>query len=154
MPEEKRNEKGDYLLSPSLDGRFWSKMDFESRPKTTLTLESKIVIEEIENSFKIEIEVTGAENVEITLDLCFKDGGIFEGAMQGDNEKDFFLDDGFAKYTVGSDTIEIGPGKHEHARTNGLDGEVYSTHFGSIKGEGQHLYITGLVPFRHTITIR
>ncbi|MEZ4772947.1 MAG: hypothetical protein R3D00_07180 [Bacteroidia bacterium] len=154
MPAEKRNEKGDYLLSPSLDGRFWSKMDFESRPKTTLSLESTIVIEEAENAFRMEIEVNGAENVEITLDLCFKDGGIFEGAMQGDNEKDFFLDDGFAKYTVGSDTIEIGPGKHEHARTNGLDGEVYSTHFGSIKGEGQHLYITGIVPFKHTITIR
>ena len=154
MPEDKRNEKGDYALMPSLDGRFWSKMDFESRPKTTLALESKIVIEEVENSFRIAIEVEGAENVEVTLDLCFKDGGKFEGVLQEENEKDFFLEGGFAKYTFGSDTIEVGPGKYEHANIYGLDGEVYSTHFGSIKGQGQHLYITGLVPFKHSITIR
>lgn len=154
MPENKRNEKGDYKLTPSLDGRFWSKMDFESRPKETMTLESKMVIEEIENSFKIDIEVVGAENVEVTLDLCFKDGGNFEGAIQGENEKDFFLEGEFAKYTIGSDTIEVGPGKYEHSNIDGLDGEVYSTHFGSIKGEGQHLYITGLVPFKHSLRIR
>ena len=154
MPENKRNEEGDYKLSPSLDGRFWSKMDFESRPKTTLTLESKIVIEEVENSFRIDIEVEGTENVEVTLDLCFRDGGKFEGVIQGENEKDFFLESGFAKYSFGSDTIEVGPGKFEHANTRRLDGEVYSTHFGSIKGDGQHLYITGLVPFKHSLTIR
>ena len=154
MPENKRNEKGDYALNPSLDGRFWSKMDFDSRPKTTLTLESKIVIEEVENSFKIDIEVDGAENVEVTLDLCFKDGGKFEGVRQEKNEKDYFLDRGFAKYTFGSDTIEVGPGKFEHANIRALDGEVYSTHFGSIKGEGQHLYITGVVPFKHSLIIR
>lgn len=153
MPENKRNEEGDYKLTPSLDGRFWSKMDFGSRPKTTLILESKMVIEEVENSFKIDIEVDGAENVEVTLDLCFKDGGQFEGVLQGENEQDFFLEDGFAKYTHGGDTIEVGPGKYGHANINRLDGEVYSTHFGSIKGEGQHLYITGLVPFKHSITI-
>ncbi|MEZ4847521.1 MAG: hypothetical protein R3B93_02575 [Bacteroidia bacterium] len=154
MPEKKRNKKGDYKLSPSLDGRFWSKMDFESRPKTTLELESKIVIEEVDNSFRLNIEVEGAENVEVTLDLCFKDGGTFEGVLQGQNEKDFFLEGGMAKYIVGNDTIEVGPGKYEHARIRGLDGEVYSTHFGSIKGEGQHLYITGIVPFKHSITIK
>jgi len=154
MPENKRNEKGDYKLNPSLDGRFWSKMDFGSRPKTTLILESKIAIEEIDNSFKVDIEVDGTENVEVTLDLCFRDGGKFEGVLQGENEKDFFLEGGFAKYTFGSDTIEVGPGKYEHANINRLDGEVYSTHFGSIKGEGQHLYLTGLVPVKHSMTIR
>ena len=154
MPENKRNEKGDYELKPSLDGRFWSKMDFGSRPKKTLTLESKIVIEEVEGAFKIDIEVNGTENVEVTVDLCFKDGGRIEGLLQKENEKDFILKGGFAKYTFAGDTIEVGPGKQEHTNINRLDGEVYSTHFGSIKGEGQHLYITGLVPFRHSMTIR
>lgn len=154
MPENKRNEKGDYKLTPSLDGRFWSKMDFGSRPKKTLMLESKIVIEEVDNSFRIDIDIDGAENVEVTLDLCFRDGGQFAGALPGDHAKDFFLEDGFAKYTVGSDTIEVGPGILEHKNVGRLDGEVYSTHFGSIKGDGQHLYITGLVPFKHSLTIR
>lgn len=154
MPENKRNENGDYKLTPSLDGRYWSKMDFGSRQKTTLTLESKIIIEEVENSFKIDIDVDGSENVEVTLDLCFKVGGKFEGVLQEENKKGFFLGDGFAKYTFGNDTIEVGPGKYEHANIDRLDGEVYSSHFGSIKGEGQHLYITGLVPFKHSMAIR
>lgn len=154
LPENKRNEEGDYPLNPSLDGRFWSKMDFGARQKTTLTLESQIVIEEVENSFKLDISVDGAENVEVTLDLCFRAGGKFEGVLQEQSEKDFFLDTGFAKYTFGSDSIEVGPGKHEHERINGLDGEVYSTHFGSIKGEGLHLYITGFVPFKHSMIFR
>ena len=156
MPESKRNAQGDYKLTPSLDGRFWSKMDFGSRPKKTLVLESNIAIEEVDNSFRIEIDIDGdgAENVEVTLDLCFRDGGKFTGAMQGENEKDFFLKGESAKYTVGSDTIEIGPGIAEHTNVARLDGEVYSTHFGSIKGDGQHLYISGLVPFKHALTIK
>ena len=154
MPENKRNKNGDYLLSPSLDGRFWSKMDFDSRPKTTLTLESKIVIEEVGKSFRIDLDITGTENVEITLDLCFREGGTFEEVLEGFNEKEAFLEEGNAKYRVGKDTIEVGPGKFEHSHINNLDGEVYSTHFGSIKGKGQHLYITGLVPFKHSLTIK
>lgn len=156
MPGSKRNEKGDYQLTPSLDGRFWSKMDFGSRPKKTLALESKIEIEEVDNSFRINIEVggDGAENVEVTLDLCFRNGGLIIDALPGENEKDFFLQNGFAKYTVGSDTIEIGPGIAEHTNIARLDGEVYSTHFGSIKGKGLHLYLTGFVPFKHSLTIR
>lgn len=153
MPKEKRNETGDYELSPSLDGRFWSKMDFESRPQTKLTMESKIVIEEVGNRFNIDIEVVGTEHVEVTLDLCFKAGGTFEGVRQGEKENEFFLESGFAKYTRGSDTLEVGPGTNEHANIEGLDGEVYSTHFGSIKGQGNHLYLTGLVPFKHSIMI-
>ncbi|MFK7979025.1 MAG: hypothetical protein AB8G86_03505 [Saprospiraceae bacterium] len=154
MPVNKRNENGDYALTESLDGRFWSKMDFEKRPKTTLILETKIIIEEIDNAFQMDIEIGGTENVEITLDLCFKKGGHFEGVLQGEKEKDFFLENGWAKYTFEGDTVEVGPGAVEHRNVNRLDGEVYSTHFGSIKGQGQHLYITGLVPFKHSLTIR
>lgn len=151
--KDKRDENGDYKLTESLDGRFWSKMDFGEREKTTLTQETKIVIEEKDGAFRIDIEMDGPENVEVTLDLCFRDGGKFEGVMGDENGKNFFLDSGSAKYKVGNDTIEVGPGKYEHENLRGLDGEVYSTHFGSIRGDGQHLYITGFLPFKHSLTI-
>lgn len=32
LPKAKRNVKGDYQLSPSIDNRFWNKMDFKNRP--------------------------------------------------------------------------------------------------------------------------
>jgi hypothetical protein len=45
LPKNLRNATGDYKLSPSIDGRFWNKMDFQHRPvsnvktmNTTVTL--------------------------------------------------------------------------------------------------------------------
>jgi hypothetical protein len=153
LPANKRKKDGDYPLSESLDHRFWSKMDFGSRPTTILTLDSVVTIEDLHNAFKIEMEFTGAEQVEVILDLCFRAGGRLDGAVPGDEKDDYFLKEGYAVYTIGNDSIKVGPGKAEHMNMRGLDGEEYTTHFGTIKGKGLHLYITGLVPFKHTITI-
>jgi hypothetical protein len=128
-------------------------MNFDARPKDTLQFNSVIRIKEDNGVFNIDLDINGAENVEVTLELCFREGGRLEGGAKGRDEDDFFLEDGYATYTLGSDTISVGPGKYEHNHVSRLDGEVYSTHFGSIKGKGMHLYITGLVPFQHSITI-
>lgn len=153
LPASERNPAGDYQLSESRDGRFWSKMDFDARPKDTLQFNSLIRINEDKGVFTIDLDMSGAENVEVTLELCFREGGRLEGVSKGYAEEDFFLEDGYASYTMGEDTIRVGPGKYAHDHVSRLDGEVYSTHFGSIKGKGMHLYITGLVPFQHSITI-
>ena len=153
LPASERNQEGDYKLSESQDGRFWSKMNFDARPKDTLQFNSVIRITEDNGVFNIDLEITGVENVEVTLELCFREGGRLEGVTKGRNDDDFFLKDAYASYTLGGDTISVGPGKYQHNNVSRLDGEVYSTHFGSIKGKGMHLYITGLVPFQHSITI-
>lgn len=154
LPASERNPEGDYTLSESLDGRFWSKMDFDARPKDTLEFNSVIRITEDKGVFTIDLDISGAENVEVTLELCFREGGRLEGVSKGYEEEDFFLEDGgYATYTLGEDTLRVGPGKYAHNHVSRLDGEVYSTHFGSIKGKGMHLYITGLVPFQHSLTI-
>lgn len=154
LPGNLRNKEGDYKMSESVDRRFWSKMDFPDRPRTTLFQDSVIKVREENNEFKIDFDITGAENVEVTLDFCFREGGKLEGVFKGDNEDEYFLENGYATYTVGSDSINIGPGKFEHSNVEHIDGEVYTSHFGSIKGTGTHLYITGLVPFTHSITIK
>ena len=153
MTPDKRNAEGDYTLSPSLDGRFWSKMDFANRAKDTLTLESKIIIIEDNGSFRLDIEVEGPEEVAVTVEFCFDTNGGLEGVEQAANNTDYFLKTGAATYTSGTDTITIGPGKHEHSRLRGLDGEMYSTHFGTIKGQGKHVYLTGYTPFRHSFVV-
>jgi hypothetical protein len=154
LPRGKRAKDGDYILSESADHRFWSKMDFGSRPTTTLTLNSTITIEENSGSFKLTFDLDGPRDVEITIELCFRSGGTLEGTVSAPEADDYFLKEGNAKYVSGGDIIEIGPGKHEHANIRMLDGEEYSTHFGTIKGKGMHVYITGLLPFKHSITIR
>ena len=154
FPKNKLNKDGDYELTESVDGRFWSKMNFGDRPKTTMSIDSTIRIEEINDGFDLEFEITGAENVEVTIELCFTVPGQLEGVSNGNNQDDFFLESGSAKYTFGNDSIEVGPGKFEHSSLYNLDGEEYSTHFGTLKGKGMHLYITGLVPFKHKLTIK
>ncbi len=154
LPKGKRKMSGDYILSESTDGRFWSKMDFASRPTTQLVLDSTITIQEDDGRFDLRFAVDGPHNVEVSIELCFRSGGTLEGVTSAGDADDYFLIDGFAKYSHGNDVIEIGPGRHEHANIRMLDGEEYTTHFGTIKGRGMHVYITGLVPFTHTMTIR
>ena len=129
-------------------------MDFNSRPSTKLTLESSIRIKEENNTYRIDFDIDGVDNVEVTLELCFRNGGKLDGVLNGFEKDEYFLEDGYARYILGSDVIEVGPGKCEHKNIDRLDGEIYSTHFGSIEGEGLHLFITGLVPFKHSITIK
>lgn len=153
LPLSEQNKEGDYKLTESLDGRFWSKMNFDERPKDTLEFKSVVRIKEENEAFTIDLDITGAENTEVTLELCFREGGTLEGVSKGRDDDDYFFKDGYASYTLGGDTIRVGPGRSEHYNVSRLDGEVYSTHFGSIKGKGMHLYITGLLPFKHKITI-
>ncbi|NND07119.1 MAG: hypothetical protein HKN87_12135 [Saprospiraceae bacterium] len=114
LPESERIQGGDYKLSESLDGRFWSKMNFDARAKDTLQFNSVIRIKEDNGSFKIDLDIDGVDNVEVTLELCFREGGQLEGVSKGRDDDDFFLEDGHATYTYGGDTIRIGPGKYEH----------------------------------------
>lgn len=155
LPADKRNPEGDYRLSKSLDRRFWSKMDFENRPVSDVqTLETDITIQENNGEFEMKIQVSAAEGVQVTLELCFRSGGQLSNVRSTDNDDDFLLADGYATYQAGKDTIRVGPGMAEHEHIDRIDGELYSTHFGSIKGQGMHLFLTGYTPFSHTITFK
>lgn len=154
MSVANRNPEGDYPLSQSSDGRFWSKMDFEKREKSNIqVLETNIEIQERKSGFEMEIEVSGPKQVEVVLELCFRAGGTLENVISADSSEDYFLQDGYGTYQLENDTISFGPGKADHFHIKGMDGELYSTHFGSIKGKGRHVYLTGYTPFRHKITI-
>ena len=154
MPADKQNAAGDYQLSPSLDNRFWSKLDFENRPKDTVHLDSRITITENQGTFQMDIQVDGPANTPVIVEFRFKQSGTLTGVVQGPSEDDYFLEGELARYAVGNDTIEIGPGIVEHENLRGLDGEVYSSHFGTLKRSGKHVYLTGLLPFKHAITLR
>ncbi len=154
LPEDKINSEGDYKFSESTDKRFWSKMDFESRPLSNIqTLVTDIAISEKNGEFTLEINITGTDQIDVVVELCFRNGGEFAQVVPAGSDDDYFMEEEFATYKKGNDTIKIGPGKKEHTRIRGLDGEMYSTHFGSIKGNGMHLYLTGVTPFSHTLKI-
>ncbi len=167
MTEELRDPNGDYKLSPSVDGRFWSKMDFSNRLKDTKSLHTEIGIEEQnDGSYTMDIEVSGNEGVSVTLDFCFNKGGNLQGVSSVepaanyrrrtpvDTKDDYFFGEEYVRYTCGKDEIRIGPGKKEHGSIWRLEGEMYRHLNGSNKGEGMHVYLTGITPFKHTMTIK
>jgi hypothetical protein len=97
--------------------------------------------------------VGGAENVPVTIELCFKEGGTLSGVTPvNDAQGNSFLEKGMGQYQFGRDTIAFGPGIQAHKRIRGLEGEMYSSHFGTLRTEGMFVYLTGLTPFEHKIT--
>ncbi|MEZ4702501.1 MAG: hypothetical protein R2834_19365 [Rhodothermales bacterium] len=154
LPADKRNPAGDYPLTESLDGRFWSKLDFPERPKDTVVQQSTVTVAEDNGAFTLVFDIDGPPDVDVTIECCFNQGGRLEGVSPERNGDDYFLRSGTARYIAGDDVIEIGPGTYAHNNLRGLDGEAYSVHNGTIRGEGMHVYLTGRTPFRHTMTIR
>lgn len=155
MPKEKRKVNGDYKLSPSIDDRFWNKMDFSNRRVSNVKkLETIIRLTETKGEVELEFELKGMKGVPVTLELCFKEGGQLTGVTAADTNGNTFLEQGLGEYRAGNDVITFGPGAVTHKQIINLEGERYSTHFGTLRTKGEHVYITGTTPFKHKLTFR
>ena len=97
--------------------------------------------------------VTGMEGIAITIELCFKEGGKLTGVTNiSDPNDNYFLEKGEGSYEYKGDTISFGPGALTGKNITRLEGERYSTHFGSLRTEGMHVYLTGVTPFKHVLS--
>jgi len=153
LAPEFRKDDGDYQLSESKDRRFWNKMDFENRTASNVKKQTTVIeIEENNGALNLDFKVDGPPNIEITIELCFKEGTEIAGATLGE-KGNYFLKSGFAKASMGTDSIELGPGLVEHQNVNNLDSEEYTYHQGTLHTDGVHVYITGFTPFHHKMTI-
>lgn len=153
MAVSKRKKNGDYTLSPSIDDRFWNKMDFANRKVSNVkTMETIVTMTEVNGMVSLHFSIQGLANVPVTIECCFGNDGVLSGTQAAGNNN-HFLEQAEATFTNGSDSIRIGPGMLAHRNINNLEGERYSTHFGSLRTEGQRLFITGLTPFNHTLHI-
>jgi hypothetical protein len=151
LPDNFKNSKGDYKLSPSTDGRFWNKMDFSKRPVSNVkTLNTTVTFLENANSNELHFNIDGMAGVAVTIELCFLEDGKLSGVTNL-NSDDSFLESGFGEYECGGDRITFGPGANSHKKITALEGERYSTHFGTLRTAGKHVYITGVTPFKHKL---
>ncbi len=155
LPYKAKRKDGDYKLSQSLDRRFWNKMDFENRPLSNVkVLETKITVSEKNGVFTLDFDIYGTDNINITLELCFKEGGKLPPMTAFDDQPDnYYLENGIGTYTVGNDIITFGQGLFTHNKVKNIDGEIYTSHFGTLRTQGVHVYITGKTPFKHTLTL-
>lgn len=153
LAAEFRKADADYTLSPSPDGRFWNKMEFGSREKSNVKTQISVIeVTENNGSLDIDFKVDGPPNVEVTIEMCFKEGSTLTGAEK-DEKGNYFLNSGLGQLAMGADTIQFGPGKEEHRSINNLDSEEYTYHQGTLRTDGMHVYITGFTPFHHKMTI-
>jgi hypothetical protein len=109
-------------------------------------LESVITITESAGKFTLEFSITGTDEVPVALELAFRHGGKLIGVTPMPHVNDaFLLSSGTGRYTVGEDTIEFGPGQASH---------TYTQVRGALpKWDGLIVYLTGLTPFKTTLTI-
>jgi hypothetical protein len=153
LAEEFCRSDGDYKLSESQDGRFWNKMDFDSRIKSNVKKQTTVIeIIEENGTLSLDFKIDGPPNVEVTIEMCFNDESIITGA-EIDEKKNYFLKSGYGELTTGGETIKFGPGKCEHLNIENLDSEEYTYHKGSLRTNGVHVYMTGFTPFAHKMTI-
>jgi hypothetical protein len=163
LPKEYRHPNGDYPLTPARDGRFWSKLDFPHRRMSNVqVLDQKVTLVERQRDFELHIEIAGHNRVPYAVELAFRPGGQFTGALRestatvrsGSAErKALFLNEGIGAYRVGDDTIEFGPGQADHELID-LSGHTYQAHGSVLRTAGNCVYITGYTPFRKVIMIR
>jgi hypothetical protein len=149
LPAEFRKPDGDYALSA--DNRYFSKLDFDHRPKQVRTLTSNVTVTEHDGAFDLEFSVDGVPNVPVTIELAFRVDGMLSGVKPlGDA---LVLEKGFGRFTAGADTIEFGPGSFAHAPGR-MEGEDYTWVNGSLRAEGQRVFLTGVTPLHQRLTIR
>jgi hypothetical protein len=158
LPKNRRNQEGDYALTPARDVRFWSKLDFPHRQMSNVqTLDQKVTVVEKQGIFELHFDITGHERVPFLVELAFRPGGELGGSIQEltarDNTKVYLLREGMGRYRLGDATIEFGPGQAEHQFLN-LSGPSYRAHGAVLTAPGTCVYITGLTPFRRVIMIR
>lgn len=151
MPADRRNADGVYALSRSVDGRFNSMLDFENRPASTRDLKTDVKISETDSGFDLTFDVSGEENVELTWELTFREGGELAG-VESLEDGTFHLIEGQGTYTLGDDTITFGPGNGK-GLIEAKPGEQYSWLNGSLAVKGHRVYITGMSPLTYTLSL-
>ena len=110
------------------------------------TQDAVVTITEANGKFSLEISVGGTDHVPVSIELAFRAGGQLSGVEPIAGTADaFLLKSGTGRYSVGDDTIEFGPGRVEHTHTQAR---------GALpKWDGRSVYLTGLTPFKTTLSI-
>lgn len=158
LAPQDRNRNGDYALTP--DGRFFSKLDMPNRARQERKLRTEITIAQEDGAYVLDIAIDGQDGVGVTLELAFRNDGVLSGVEPSSADplghrpsQAWLLREGWGQFSVGDDVIEFGPGIY-HAEPDRMWNGNVSWVGGRIAVVGQRVYLTGVTPFRHQLTIR
>lgn len=162
-------QDGRYITRQKLDGPYFQPLSPEQiangdhtkmAPNGTLATDSRaartqsniqhqeavVEITETSGKFTINISVAGTDDVPVVIELAFRHGGKLTGVEPVAHiDNAFLLREGTGRYTLGDDVIEFGPGHVEH---------TYTQVRGALpKWDGLSVYLTGVAPFKTSLTI-
>ncbi len=94
-----------------------------------------------------DIEITGTDGVPVSVELIFREGGVFKNVAPISSEKDAYLlkTGEVGTYTLNDDTLTFGPGLALHKGTL-LRGAL-------ARMAAPTVYLTGFTPFRHRLRL-
>lgn len=159
---EKIEQQGDtWIFRKSLEGPYYQPLDkdkispdgdLDKMPRTLRKqseiqkLETTVKIKEANNGLEIEINMSGTEDVPVSLELIFRAGGSFSGVTKSPkNENAYLFSDQKGSYTVGNDSINFSSGKVEHKNIQ-LRGALPAM-------DAPTVYLTGFTPFQHILKL-
>jgi len=138
-------EAGDHIKMAPEGTVTGSRSEFRTKSNVQ-RLEAVIDITEQAGVFHLAFSIVGTPDVPVTIELAFRHGGTLAGVEPlGGSGTAFLLPSGTGRYSVGDDTIEFGPGMRDH---------TYTQIRGALpKWDGQSVFVTGMTPFHHTLSI-
>jgi hypothetical protein len=110
-----------------------------------------VTVKEKAGGFDLRIQSRGATEgkelgVPLAIEINLREGGRLEGCRPAPHVEDaWILESGYAKYTVGEQTVRIGPGAAGHLLTQLRGAEA--------KLPGVSVYLTGYTPFDQTVSL-
>ena len=125
----------------------WSSLRMQRKQSEVcrMTYEGKIRVRK--DRIEISLSADGTSGVPLAWEISLREGQGLNGVVAAPHVPDAcLLKDGFAAVRAGSDRIQFGPGRAEHAYT-----QVRGAH---DKLSGPGIYLTAYTPFRHTLNIR
>ena len=150
-----------WVLQNSLDGPYYQPLDADKispdgdldKMPRTLRLQSEVQklnysvkVTELPTGVEVDFDISGTDGVPVSLELIFRPGGIFSGVSPIPNKKDAYLfPSSKGSYTVGNDQITFSPGMILHKGVQ-LRGALPAM-------ESPTVYLTGITPFKHKITL-
>lgn len=152
LPAERRRADGIY--EQSHEGRFSAAMDFAGRPTVQHRLGTEVTVAAKGHQADVDITFDGADT-SFALELTFRPGGVLKGVEEV-SEGVYQLVGSMGRYSVGSDTIEFGPGSAADPDTPPVynPGENYTYLRGTNATEGIKVYITGRTRGTRRLTLR
>ena len=150
-----------WVLQNSLEGPYYQPLDADKispdgdldKMPRTLRLQSEVQelnylvkVTELPTGVEVNFDISGTDGVPVSLELIFRPGGIFSGVSPIPNKKDTYLfPSSIGSYTVGNDQITFSPGIILHKGVQ-LRGALPAM-------ESPTVYLTGITPFKHKITL-